>query len=65
MIATLTVTQRDTLSHLGYALALDGDAPDLAAQLAWVTGKTPVPARYRAILAGARGGDTLDAVTPS
>lgn len=61
-VAALPAGQRIVLLHLGQAFALDGDAPDLAEQLAWVTGATPVPARYRAAIARARGGDvdTLD-----
>jgi hypothetical protein len=35
---------------------LDGAAPALTVQLAWVTGAQPVPAPYQATLAWARHG---------
>jgi hypothetical protein len=57
-VAALPTEQRVLLVHLGQVLALDGDAPDLAEQLAWVTGTLPVPASYHAALARAcRGSD--------
>jgi hypothetical protein len=56
-VAALPAEQRAVLVHLGQALALDGDAPDLAGQLAWVTGATPVPATYVETLLRARDGD--------
>ena len=57
-VAALPTEQRAILVHLGQVLALDGDAPDLAEQLAWVTGRLPVPAPYQAALARAcRGSD--------
>jgi hypothetical protein len=60
-VAALPTEQRGILVHLGEVLALDGDAPDLAEQLAWVTGTLPVPAPYQAALARACRGsaDTL------
>jgi len=59
-VATLPAAHRAVLVHLGQALALDGDAPDLREQVAWVTGARPVPAPYQATLAWARqGGDDM------
>jgi hypothetical protein len=60
-VAALSAAQRDVLTRLGQSLALDGDAPDLIAQLAWVTGAQPMPALYQDTLAGIRGdSDTLE-----
>ena len=57
-VAALPTEQRVLLVHLGQVLALDGEAPALAEQLAWVTGTRPVPAPYQAALAQAcRGSD--------
>src|SRR5919197_1058383 len=60
-VAALPTEQRVILVHLGQVLALDGDAPDLAEQLTWVTGTRPVPAPYQAALVRACRGsaDTL------
>ena len=60
-VAALPTEQRVILIHLGQVLALDGDAPDLTDQLAWVTGTRPVPAPYQAALVRACRGsaDTL------
>jgi hypothetical protein len=49
-VAALPTEQRVLLVHLGQVLALDGAAPELAEQLAWVTGALPVPAPYQAAL---------------
>ncbi len=56
-LAALPAEQRVVLVHLGHALALDGEAPDLAGQLAWVAGTTLVPAPYVETLERARRGD--------
>ena len=55
-VAALSPAHRAVLVHLGQALALDGAAPALTVQLAWVTGAQPVPAPYQATLARARHG---------
>jgi hypothetical protein len=47
------------LVHLGHVLALDGDAPDPAEHLAWVTGRLSVPAPYQAALARAAAAVTI------
>lgn len=61
-VAALPTEQQVVLVRLGHALALDGDAPDLPEQLAWVTGAKPMPARYQVVLERAAGGgdDTIE-----
>ena len=58
-VAALSAAQRELLTRLGQTLALDGDAPDLIAQLAWVTGAQPMPAPYRDTPARTRGDSDL------
>ena len=56
-VAALPAAERAVLVHLGQALALDGDAPDLREHVAWIRGARPVPAPYQATVARARQGD--------
>ena len=53
-VAALPAAQHGILIGVGQALALTGHAPDLADQVAWVTGTQPVPAVYQALLTPAR-----------
>jgi hypothetical protein len=53
-VAALPAAQHGILMRVGQALALAGHAPDLADQVAWVTGMQPVPAVYQALLTPAR-----------
>ncbi len=60
-LATLTRPQWSGLLVLGYALCFDGDAPDLAGQVAWIIHPATIPARYRAVVDRARAdADALD-----
>ena len=57
VVTALPAAERAVLVHLGQALALDGDTPDLREHVAWMRGGRPVPAPYQATLARARQSD--------